>query len=138
MTALPSRPKGSQYEPTQKKTSPMKEGAPTKPAGWTMISREASAAFLSVGSSAIAIGTHNAVVAITLAALTSISIVTTCLVAVIHSWNRDVAIIDARTRSKIMRHWARRAETQEEMEDAARAAFLPLICPWENSCRNTK
>jgi hypothetical protein len=84
-------------------------------------------ALVSAGSSAIAIGNHSLTVAILLGALSCVSVTAACVAAVLQWWNRDAAIIDARTRAKSLRRWARKARTPEERERAARAALAPLI-----------
>lgn len=86
-----------------------------------------STAVVSAGSSVIAIGTHNVISVILLAALSCVSVIAACITAVLESWNRDAAIIDARTRAKSLRKWARRARTPEERERAARVALAPII-----------
>lgn len=95
-----------------------------------------STAVVSAGSSMIAIGTHNVISVILLAALSCISVIAACITAVLESWNRDVAIIDARTRAKSLRKWARRARTPEERERAARVALAPIILSNENPSSN--
>jgi hypothetical protein len=82
---------------------------------------------VSTGSSAIAFGIHNDIVAIVLVALSCVPVITVCVTAVVESLNRDTATIDARTRAKILRRWARKACTPEERERAALVALAPII-----------
>lgn len=84
------------------------------------------AAIASTGSSAIAFRSHNDIVVIVLAALSCVTVIAVCVTAVIDFLNRDTATIDARTRAKILRRWARKASTPEERERAALVALAPI------------
>jgi hypothetical protein len=87
---------------------------------------------VSAGSSVVAIAAHSVKAAILLAVLSCISITAACVTRVLESWNRDTAIIDARTRAKSLRRWARKAATPEERERAARAALAPMVLSGES------
>jgi hypothetical protein len=93
-------------------------------------------AAVNAGSSTIAIGTHNLAAFIFLAALSCVSVIAACITAALESWNRDTAIIDARTRAKSLRRWARKARTFEERERAALVALAPIILASDSPSRN--
>jgi hypothetical protein len=86
-----------------------------------------AAALLSGGTSAVAIGTHHVIAFIVLAAFACVSVVAVCMTAVVLTWNRDTATIDARTRAKSLRILLRKARTHEERERAAKMALAPMI-----------
>jgi hypothetical protein len=121
------RPKGDSRQPLERKTYTMLTDAlnrVTLPGAPRWCS---STAVVSACSSAIAFGTHSVLTAILLAALSCVSVAAVCITAVIEAWNRDPATIDARTRAKSLRSWARKASTPEERERAARLALAPMI-----------
>jgi hypothetical protein len=91
---------------------------------------------VSACSSVIAIGAHSVTAALLLAGLFCISIAAACITRIVERLNRDTATIDARTRAKALRRWARKARTPEERERAARVAIAPMLLPGESSCRH--
>jgi hypothetical protein len=68
--------------------------------------------------------------------LSCVSVTAACITAIIKVWNRDTAIIDARTRAKNLRRWARKARTPEERERAARASLAPIILSNDSSAHS--
>lgn len=90
---------------------------------------------VSAGSSVIAIAAHSVTAALLLSGLVCISITAACITRIVEWLNRDTATIDARTRAKALRRWARKARTPEERERAARVAIAPMLLPGDSTCR---
>lgn len=127
---------GESCQPRERKTlttvaQALKPFAMRGAQGWSRLT-----ALVSAGSSTIAIGTHNVIAVILLAALSCVSVIAACITAVLESWNRDTDIIDARTRAKSLRRWARKARTPEERERAARVALAPIILSSDSPSRS--
>jgi hypothetical protein len=116
------QPGGEPREPAGRETSAPVTQTP-KALPTQRILRWCPTAIVSAGSTAIAIETHNVIPA----ALSCVSVIAVCAAAVLKSWNRNPAIIDARTRAKSLRGWTREAQSPEERERAAKAALATII-----------
>jgi hypothetical protein len=100
--------------------------------GQAVVSFCMRAVFLGAGSSAVAAGTNNVAAIITTAALCGIIIISAFIVIIVQLLNRDASIIDARTRSTMLRRWGRSASTPTEIEHAVASAIMPMVLARED------